>query len=305
MLGGDGMRVALYTSWDNAWVPYFRAEFERRGAELFTLAKGWNGVSSHDLVIHGWANGMTQAVPGARNVMFLRRYELFENGLTKVDWNGIDLLICVNTWIADRVREVFARRGIGVPVHVIYNGTDAKQWTFKERKAGMKIGMACHVHPKKNLPLAMQILAALPEGYELHVAGEIQDPCTAEYLNHIGQLLRRKVYFYGHIPREHLNFWWETVDYCLSTSLSEGNPNNVIEAMAKGVKPVVHDWPGAEDQFPVHMRFKTIAEAVAIIQSEQYHSSLYRSIVDERFGLDNYARVTDLCVSLLTEKEAA
>jgi hypothetical protein len=37
---------------------------------------------------------------------------------------------------------------------------------------------------------------------------------------------------------------------CLSTSLSEGNPNNVIEAMAKGIKPVVHAWPGAEDQFP-------------------------------------------------------
>jgi glycosyltransferase involved in cell wall biosynthesis len=299
MLGSAVMRVLLLTPWDNAWVPYFRDEFERRGA-TFALAKSWNGVAQHDLVLHGWANGMTQPVLGARNVMFLRRYELFDGGLSKVDWKHVDQLICVNTWIAERVREVFKKKGITVPVDIIYNGTDPARWTFKERKAGRKIGMACHIHPKKNLPLALQILAALPEGYELHIAGDVQDGCTAEYLNHVGRQMRRKVYLYGHVPHEQLNFWWETVDYCLSTSLSEGNPNNVIEAMAKGIKPVVHCWPGAEDQFAGHT-FSTVAEAALMIQSGNYKSASYLALVNDKFSLANIKQVVDLALEPLME----
>lgn len=296
------MRVLLLTPWQNAWVPYFRSEFESRGA-TFDLAKKWDMISQPDIVLHGWA-GQTQPVPGAKNVMFMRRYELFDGALGRVDWRYVDQLICVNTWIADRVREDFARRGITVPVAVIYNGTDLDKWSFKERKAGTKIGMACHIHPKKNLPLAMQILASLPKGYELHIAGDIQDACTAEYLNHMGLVTQRKVYLYGHIPHEQLNFWWEQMNYCLSTSISEGNPNNVIEAMAKGIKPVVHNWPGSDEQFYKHFRFSTVSEAAYMIHEESYISTQYRDLVKEKFGLSNYAKVADLCESLI-EMEVA
>ena len=297
------MRVLLLTPWQNAWVPYFRAEFERRGA-VFTLAKAWNSVSRHDVVIHGWADGRTQPVTGAVNVVFLRRYELFDGGILKTDWAHVDQLVCVNAWIADRVRETFASNGVTVPVAVIYNGVDVNDWTFATRKAGRRIGMACHVHPKKNLPLALQILAMLPEGYELHIAGAVQDPCTAEYLNHVGQCIARRVYLYDHIAHGRLDSWWEQMSYCLSTSLSEGNPNNVIEAMAKGIKPVIHDWPGANEQFPEDMRFATVAQAVSMIQDGDYDSPAYRRVVEERFGLQNYARVADLCEQFMV-KEAA
>ena len=299
------MRVLLLSPWDNAWIPYLRAEFERRGAE-FEAIKPTNSAFSGmpDLVLHGWANGLSRPIIGARNVMFLRRYELFDHGLSKTYWSRVDQLICVNAWIADRVRETFCRQAITVPVTVIYNGVDVDKWTFKTRKAGTKIGMACHVHPKKNLPLAVQILAALPEDYELHIAGDVQDACTAEYLNHIGKTLRRTVYLYDHIAHEQMDGWWENMDYCLSSSLSEGNPNNVIEAMAKGIRPVIHDWPGADEQFPAWARFASVKQAVHMIRSPVYDSQRYRDLVRERFGVENYAKVADLCESLL-EKEAA
>jgi glycosyltransferase involved in cell wall biosynthesis len=290
------MRVALVTPWDNAWVPYFRKSVEARGHE-FKLFRPKQALANADVVMHGWASGESQPLRGARNIMFLRRYELFDGGLARVDWTGIDALVCVNTWIRDIVTGVFGEKGLGVPVHVIYNGTDVSRWRFRERAPGKKIGMACHVHPKKNLPLAMQILARLPEGYELHIAGEVQDACTAEYLNHLGKLMRKKVYIYGHIPSEDLSLWWEQMSYCLSTSLSEGNPNNVIEAMAKGLKPVVHDWPGAEDQFPEDVRFATVEEAVAQIEAPAYESARYRSIVEEKFSLRNIERAVDLALA--------
>jgi glycosyltransferase involved in cell wall biosynthesis len=290
------MRVALVTPWDNAWVPYFRKSIEARGHE-FGLYRPKQALANADVVMHGWASGDSQPLAGARNVMFLRRYELFDGGLARVDWKGVDALVCVNTWIRDVVTNVFEQNKVKTPVHMIYNGTDVSRWRFKERGLGKKVGMACHVHPKKNLPLAMQILARLPADYELHIAGEIQDPCTAEYLNHLGKMLRRKVYLYGHIQAKDLSLWWEQMNYCLSTSLSEGNPNNVIEAMAKGLKPVVHEWPGADDQFPEDLRFSTVDEAVDRITAQAYESKRYRSIVEEKFSLANIESAVDLALA--------
>lgn len=305
------MKVALLTPWENAWIPYFKQSVEARGHEFAVLKRAmpaeWNGdelahtslpkPSDFDVYLHGWASGDTQPVQGAKNIMFMRRYELFDGGLERVKWGGVSDLICVNSWIKDVAESVLKKRGFATNVHLIYNGTDPARWKFKERAPGRKIGMACHVHPKKNLPLALQILGMLPDDYELHIAGGIQDACTAEYLNHVAKTMRRRLYLYDHIDAGHLSLWWEQMQYCLSTSISEGNPNNVIEAMAKGIKPVIHNWPGAEDQFPEHLLFSTAAQAAAQIMSPEYDSGQYLDIVKEKFSLANYERVADLALA--------
>lgn len=289
------MKVALITPWDNAWIPYFKDAIEKRG-HVFVHAKNWLEMKGCEVVIHGWCDGSVAPYPSARNIVFLRRYELFSGGLSRVDWPKVDALIVVNSWIKEVVERIFKQKNIDVPVHLIYNGTDVSRWTYKDRKPGKRIGMACHVHPKKNLPLAMQILASLPDDYELHIAGEIQDPCTAEYLNHMGKVMRRRVYLYGHIPREQLDIWWEQMNYCLSTSISEGNPNNVIEAMAKGIKPIVHNWPGADSQFREYMRFSTSEDAANNIQFGEYLSADYRNHIESYFSLANYDRVLEIAL---------
>lgn len=285
------MKVSLITPWKNAWIPLYKDAFERRGHE-FGVFKD-KAPKDSDIVLHGWAIG-TPPVERAKNIVFLRRYELFDGGLSRVNWSRTDELICVNSWIKEVTTRLLEQNGVKTPVHLIYNAASPEKWTYAERGHGKRIGMACHVHPKKNLPLALQILGALPEDYELHIAGDVQDPCTAEYLNHVSAAMGRRLYLYGHV--EDLNLWWGQMNYCLSTSLSEGNPNNVIEAMAKGIKPIVHNWPGAKDQFPDHL-FDRADEAVAMIQSAQYDSAFYRAQVEKDFSLQNIEKVVDLCVS--------
>lgn len=291
------MKVALITPWENAWVPLYKEAFEKRGHEFTRLKKP--EAADFDVVLHGWANHDMPMFTGTRNIMFLRRYELFEPTIARISWNRVDAIVCVNSWIQSVMQDSFEESGIETPVHLIYNAADPKRWTFKKRRPRKKIGMACHIHPKKNLPLALQILAALPGDYELHIAGQIQDACTAEYLNHVGSSLKRKLFLYDQIPYDQMDFWWEQMGYCLSTSLSEGNPNNVIEAMAKGVKPVVHNWPGAEDQFQGHI-FDCVQDAVSMIQSQYYDSELYRKQVEEKFSLSNIERVVDLALETRT-----
>jgi hypothetical protein len=86
------------------------------------------------------------------------------------------------------------------------------------------------------------------------------------------------------------------MDYCLSTSISEGNPNNVIEAMAKGIKPIVHNWPGAEDQFPMSI-FNSVDEAVKLLTENTYESRMYRGSVESKFSLKNFEQVADIALA--------
>ncbi len=294
------MKVALVApDWGNSWIPLIKAEVERRGHEIDVIQQGMERTGDYDSYIHAWAS--SQPYYDGKNTMFMRRYELFSGALAKVDWRHVQDLILVNSWIKDRVDEYFKEKGIQTRTHLIYNAVDTSKWTFKERKPNHRIGMACHVHPKKNLPLAVEVLSHLPENFELHIAGEVQDGCTAEYLNHMGKLLRRKVYIYGHIPREQLDLWWEQMGFCLSTSISEGNPNNVLEAMAKGIMPVVLRWPGADDQFPDKCLARSAHALAEIIEMEgicvNHDSQLYRQHVEQHFSLDNIRRAVDIALN--------
>lgn len=302
------MKIALIApDWGNSWIPLIQAEVERRGNEFAQITPANLALASAELIpafdifMHAWAG---PPIEGKRNVMFLRRYELFNGALAKIDWEHVQDLILVNSWIKGIVDTHFKAKGIKTKTHLIYNAVDTAQWAYQPRRGNHRIGMACHVHPKKNLPLALELLAQLPPGYELHIAGAIQDSCTAEYLDHLGKALQRKVYLYGHIPRDQLNVWWEQFGFCLSTSISEGNPNNVLEAMAKGIKPLVLNWPGAEDQFPAECIGNSAQALAYIVMNTQaghspYDSAGYLALVESRFSLNNIKRAVDIALGVI------
>lgn len=283
--------------------------FEERGHHVVFDVPNSPRWRQTDVVLHMWADGV-KVYPNAVNVVFMRRYELFEGKWMNFDWKHIDAMILCNDWIKTVVDQRFKEMGVETPTYLIYNAADLDRWTYKERNPGYRIGMACHVHPKKNLPLALQILGALDEEYELHIAGDIQDSCTAEYLLSLGVEMDRKIFLYGHVPAEELDGWWEDKNYCLSTSISEGNPNNVIEAMAKGIKPLVHSWPGAKEQFG-EFTFETVEQAVELIEGVRfgnpspynYDSPAYRALVEKNYSLFNFRRVANLVEDIQAGKE--
>jgi glycosyltransferase involved in cell wall biosynthesis len=231
----------------------------------------------------------------------MRRYEFFTGEWQYIDWSKVDHLVFVNSFIKSAVDDWLKENKYKTPTSLIYNVVDAEEWSFRKEpvfESENNIGMVCSIHPKKNIQLALYILDALPEEYSLHVAGPMQDYCLAEYLNHTATQMKRRLFLYGKLPRKQLDSWWATMDYCLSTSMSEGNPNNVLEAMAKGIKPVVHNWPGSRDQFPEHLVFDTIPGAVSIITAPEYCPQTYRDWVIDRYSTKNFDSLYDIIEGL-------
>jgi glycosyltransferase involved in cell wall biosynthesis len=262
------------------WVEQFARAFSDC---KFTVAT--KPLDEQDLFIFGWGNedtvhAINTMAKKAPYIVYFRRYEIFSPAWRQLDWRKVDHVIFVN----DRFRQLIMGN-VNVPVsyQTIYNGVTMNHWSLKKRTGSRAIAMVGYINQKKNFPLAMQIILALPESYSLHIAGEVQCGETYLYINELARRAKtvRKIYFHGHIPHRALNAWLDDKDYILSTAISEGNPNNVLEAMAKGLKPIIHSWPGAELQFP-GWTFNTVAEAVQMIK-ESCHPNVYRAWIEQHF----------------------
>jgi len=246
-----------------------------------------NPTNEADIYIFMWCDDTTvnfinKAPKYGKYIVVIRRYEYYNNWIEELDWERVDDVICVNDFIAWGFKQRTGR-----DAYIIYNGVNAKEWTFKDRNHGNKIAMVGFVNQKKNFPLALQILAKLPQDYELHIAGGYQDGATLDYITHIANKICKKIMFYNQMPHEFIDKWLEDKNYILSTAISEGCPNNVIEAMAKGITPIVHNWPGSEQQSD-GLTFDTVDEAIAMILDSDYESQKYREIVENKFGESNF-----------------
>lgn len=268
--------------WGKTWLELYGKAFEAHGYKV----QVWDGKSLRDgafdpdVVFCTWADrDYTQMFPNARHAIMMRRFELFHAPWQHFRWDKISALICCNPWIGEQASQVVPKDKI----YVIPNPIDATKWTFKERDHGKKIGMACRVHPVKNLPLACQIMLHLPAEYELHIAGKIEDLSIYSYVKTV--LWGRRVKFHGQMKRGKLDEWWDQMNYCLSTSISEGDPMNVLEACSKGIKPIIHNWPGADAMYPKEWVFDSTGMAVKMLQDFHYESNKYREYVGKQHSV--------------------
>jgi hypothetical protein len=104
--------------------------------------------------------------------------------------------------------------------------------------------------------------------------------------------LEENVILYGWV--DDVNAFLEDKNYILSTSLHEGHPYNLIEAMARGIKPVIYNFYNASELFEEKFLFNTTDEAVQKILDDEYDSEYYRHYIEQKgWTLEHQAREFD------------
>lgn len=304
------MRILLYyPPWANRWIPYIEKELScydltvssaNNREDLLEVSK------DQDVLLSMWANEVlwfwTHIFPEKKIISYLRRYEIFySRAFDKIDWAKINDLIFVNTYL----QKLFTKKIPDTPIktHLIYNGVDLTEFNLNTSgRTGKKIAMVCSMQPTKNMYMAIQILLALPSEYKIYHIGKtskINLPEFKFYLENLG-LKDRFIIEEKKEPSE-VPSWLAGKDFILSTSVSEGNPMNVLEGMAMGLKPIVHRWPGAEDQFPESCLFDTVRAAInSILSRWSDKPTSYRSIVDDSYNVTNYKKLHDIINSNIT-----
>ena len=304
--GADGMTFL------NDIIKFAEQRFETRvfngktDAELRELME-WSDIS--------WFEWCTNLAVTASNmpktckmIVRLHRYEAYELWPRQVNWSNIDVLVTVGNQIT---RQTLLNK---VPylesqtsIEVIPNGVDLDKFEFRQRTRGKNIAFLANLRPVKNPSFMLQCMQKLhyidPE-YRLFFAGEIQDEVLECYLKQmINELGLRDVVFFDGWQSD-VNAWLADKHYIVSTSICEGHPVGILEAMACGLKPVIHNFLGAEGIFPREFLFNISEQFCEQILSEDYEPYRYRGFIEEKYSLARQLHsVNELFVRF--EKEVA
>ncbi|HDY86546.1 MAG TPA: glycosyltransferase [bacterium] len=201
-------------------------------------------------------------------IVRLHSYESLVAMPTKIDWSVVDYLV----FVAPHIREILS---LNIPdirkrvcTKIIHNGIDIDNTQLNKELNPYNIAYVCNINHRKGSLLALQIMYELIKinpGYKLHVAGKMQEKHYEIYMKHMAREMgiADNILYYGFV--DNMDEFWENKGAILSTSIHEGHPVNIIEGMARGLQPVIHNFFGAKDLYPDHMVFNTVNEAIDLI----------------------------------------
>ena len=257
-----------------------------------------------DIVWLEWANEVAIAVTrhqhllnGKDVVCRLHSYEAFAGYALEIDWSKVNSLVFVAEHIRDFVFKQFAALGRQIPdfaTYVVPNGVDLGRFELpKDKTGGFNLAFLGDINYKKGPMLllhAFQRLHAADSRYHLHIAGNFQDARYALYFSQmLGELgIGENVHTYGRVPHDSVQEWLLDKQYILCTSVLEGHPVGLMEAMACGLKPIIHTFVGAKDLYPDEYLWSTVDEFVDMIlhaPGEKMDSEQYRRYVAATYSL--------------------
>lgn len=237
-----------------------------------------------------------------RIVCRLHSFEAFTDLPTQVVWENVDALI----FVAPHIREIVTARVPDlvsrVATPVIYNGVDVDRFAFCDRQRGFDMASVGYINHKKNPSLLLQCLRALVDRdrrFCLHVAGVHQERRFALYMGHmIREMgLTDHVVYHGWV--EDIPAWLRDKHFLISTSVFESFGYAIAEAMATGIKPLIHNFPGAARLYPPELLFNTISDCVDSALSDDYTPAAYRRFIEENYRLEFQLRGIDRILSSL------
>jgi len=250
-----------------------------------------------DVLWYEWANDV--AVYGTRLskikpddqkiIVRLHSYEALSGMARNLHWKSVDACIFVAAHVAELIkRQILAFDEI-TKFYIIHNGIDLNKYEFIEKKKGNKIAFLGNISNKKGPMLLLHIFNELikkqDDPYILHIGGEMQEQRYNLYMGHILREMGidERVKFYGQV--KDVKEFFKDKHYIISTSPWEGCPVSLLEAMACGLKPLIHNSPGAKDMFPEEWIWSDLGDLIDILHDD-YKPKEYRKFVEKNFSLE-------------------
>lgn len=236
----------------------------------------------------------------------IHSYEAFTDYPYNVIWGNVDKII----FVAEHIKK-FSVDNFNIDKEntiVIPNGIDTQKWTFGERKPGFNIAYVGYINYKKGPMLLIHAFKTIYDKnnqYKLFIAGQFQDPRDVLYFNQMIKEfgLENNVVYEGW--QDNLDKWLDDKDYILCTSILESQNMSVMQAMVKGIKPIIHNFVGAKKIYPKSLVWNTINDAVNMITDDEYNSQEYSFFIKNSFEFhDQIEKIKFLLINLIETKKS-
>ncbi len=238
--------------------------------------------------------------PGTRLIIRLHRFEAFRDFPARIHWPAVDALIVVS----EHFRTLMAE-GFGIDparIHVMPQFIDWHQLRRpKQPAAALTLGLV-GINPflHKRFDRALDFLAALRArdprfclavrsvmpwqiDWVWNKDADERAQFTAQFrrIRH-DPLLAGAVRF--DLAGPDMEEWYRGIGTILSPSDSEGCHTAVMEGIASGCYPVVHDWPGAQGLFAPHVHAEmrdAVADVIAFADQPEAQALAARNALSQ------------------------
>ena len=188
---------------------------------------------------------------------------------------------------------------------VVPNGVNLHRYLFRGRTHGKALAcMGCltmEANPAFLLQ-CMQKLHYIDPQYHLFFSGVFESPSLEQYVRYMVQTLDLGgVVFFEPHPGD-LNAWLSDKHFVVAGGIGENQVEALLAGMACGLKPVIHNFPGAEKLFPPAYLFNIAEQFCEQVLSQDYQPGNYRRFVQERYPLqEQLKKVNGILTQLETE----
>lgn len=208
-----------------------------------------------------------------------------------VDW--VDVGICIAPHIERQLRK---DAKWGNKLHLIRPGVKMSKFPFKEKFGSHNILLPCNEIDwvLKNVVEGIKIFGMLcrqsDNPWHLTVKGKWTGQAGGDYFRYVLSDLEKKMGVEGRITYEeqHIeqyNEFLNNFDYILQPSLKEAFSYVTAECMAKGMKPVINSWYGAEEIWTEGFLYTTPDEAVKLLLEKPYPKH-YRTFIRKNYDAE-------------------
>jgi tetratricopeptide (TPR) repeat protein len=274
-------------------VDYLNQRFETR---LFQPNKNQHIEELIQWADINWFEWCTElAVEGSKckkskfNIIRLHRYEAYMPWPKMVNWKNIDMLITVgNSFVKEALYTQVPDINKTTVVQTIPNGVSLDKFKFVNRNRGKNIVFLANLRMVKNpafILQCMQKLHYIDPTYHLYFAGRFLDYALEQYIRHIVNAMNLTEVVHIDGWQNDINSYLADKHYIVSTSYIESQGVGILEAMACGLKPVIHNFPGADEIFEQEYLFNISEDFCRQVQSESFEPAKYRSFVEEKYSL--------------------
>lgn len=211
-------------------------------------------------------------------------------------WDVVTDCIFIAPHIRDMVMSDSRPAAATMRIHTIPEGVDLSRWTYSQHGPGKKVAIVSEKWIVKGMQNILQIAYDLPRDYEFHWAGIWSNdyPYFRDYA--MDFIERNSLNFIFTDWVEDLDAWLEDKNYMLIASMKEAFSFATAEAMAKGIKPILHAFYGSDRLWP-NMTWNSPSEAVRMIQEETYDSWSYMEyLIDHGYTLDTMMKRIDTVI---------
>lgn len=244
-----------------------------------------------DIAWFEWCTDMLAAATAmpkkCKIIARLHRFEAYEIFPKKVVWENVDNLILVgNSYVRKQLTKSVPQIERRTKIITIPNGINTDAYKFLNQPKGKNIACIGYLNMRKNpmfLLQCMQKLNFIDKEYKLFFAGNFQDPMLEQYIQYmVRQLDLNDVVFFQGWQDDIADFLYNK-HFIVSSSIGESQGLGVLEGMSCGLKPLIHNFPGATEIFDSKYIFNIAEQFCDMIISDDYNPSEYRAFVEKTY----------------------